>query len=108
MGADPTTSRVTGECSTVELQPQTLTKIARSATFVKKGEMGARSHFDLTEQKCVRAFCQNAAAVCTHTAASEGENENLFSFFPNVAAESYAYSRKRGTINVCGYCSLTL
>ncbi len=24
MGADPTTSRVTGECSTVELQPHTL------------------------------------------------------------------------------------
>ena len=27
MGADPTTSRVTGECSTVELQPQTISNL---------------------------------------------------------------------------------
>ncbi len=46
-----------------ELPRQVRKKIARSATFVKKGEMGARSHFDLIEQKCVSVFFPNAVGA---------------------------------------------
>ena len=44
MGADPTTSRVTGECSTVELQPQLVDTITNFSLFDNRVSTGGICH----------------------------------------------------------------